>query len=1240
MTLNYNYRTAMAYDAFYLTYKQDTETNDRFEAIRKRCPNIRLVKINLKDWNDNKITDAITKLSTISNTKFFWVIDADVEVSNDFDFEYQVSEWDEDVVHLWNAEERNVFRSIVGVKLFKRSMITDDYITQSYYMTGPHKLHETTAVKYLPTREFYDVFFWDQGYGYDTLETLRNKIPTVQVVKEDSHVDVHKVCQEKSRTDLYYLVTPNTVVNEDFNFDYSFEFGLDKENQKIVVWKKANPITGLEREFNGIGLFPKGGKIFEEEDYKIWNFRRNAVYEKATIATDRKFPIIISDNLDDLSHEVDSDMYWLISPDVKNFDPSYYPFQYDRDTIHNFRVRLHNNKTTRGGIRLVPRNPDRTKEKDIQDVVLGEIDKPTVIQASTLYSGLNKVENYPAIIVDSALSIKRSFSFYPDIYDTVSAYTFGEEPGVVYLTRPYDAHSVKNIEVNATTVPDFDIFFVDQGFGEKNYVRLKERFADRVKKITASTLASAHAIASEQTKHEYYYIVSADTIVTDDFNFDYRAEFSMTEKGRQQIVVWQKTDNDGNDLGYHGVGLFRKNYIAEEKFLENRVERFYFRRHSLYVESTSVKHGEYDVIVTDNLFDVDAVSRADSNMVWVVHPDVQDVDLSYKPLAFDLMYGHNFCVNTAGGTAITNGVRLLPRLGYTDDRQKDVDLVVGTFKEYERVSARTIEEGIALAKNDTFWIVNPDLDVDTNIINNFYPALYETGPTHVWKFTNQSGEDLGYGGLILTNKDYHVDNMIYHEEFCATMPKESRVPVYYSRDMYDVYKQTEGQDFYWVVDPVVELMDDFDFDFYPNIHQIENVFTFSVEQQEDSKVKSGSGVYLVYRPHLAEHSPTERQFSFDKFKNMITIDRVVSRVAEHPAYYFNEGMYSDNVSAMEERGVEVIDATGGLLEAYTVAANKTSTGYFWAIDNDVVLKSNFDKRYYVDRHNRDHFHLWPKLNPLTNLVHQYGGLRLVPANVIISEQPDSDTIRKTLFKGKKPIKADAATEDALYDVIFLSYNEPFADDNYEKLLTKVPHAKRVHGVKGIFNAHKQAAELADTRMFYVVDADAILLNEFDFQYYPTVWDEDIIHTWQSKNPINDLVYGYGGLKLFPTKLLREATDWNIDFTTSVGEKFKPMPIVANYTAFNTDGFNTWKSAFRECAKLSASIIQNGVDSETEERLEMWCTRGADRKFGDYALEGANAGKEYGKKYIDNFEELNKINDFKWLEEKFKEQYND
>ena len=43
-----------------------------------------------------------------------------------------------------------------------------------------------------------------------------------------------------------------------------------------------------------------------------------------------------------------------------------------------------------------------------------------------------------------------------------------------------------------------------------------------------------------------------------------------------------------------------------------------------------------------------------------------------------------------------------------------------------------------------------------------------------------------------------------------------------------------------------------------------------------------------------------------------------------------------------------------------------------------------------------------------------------------------------------------------------------------------PYARRVKGVQGIFNAHKRCAELAYTKSFYVVDADADLEDDFDF----------------------------------------------------------------------------------------------------------------------------------------------------------------
>jgi hypothetical protein len=64
----------------------------------------------------------------------------------------------------------------------------------------------------------------------------------------------------------------------------------------------------------------------------------------------------------------------------------------------------------------------------------------------------------------------------------------------------------------------------------------------------------------------------------------------------------------------------------------------------------------------------------------------------------------------------------------------------------------------------------------------------------------------------------------------------------------------------------------------------------------------------------------------------------------------------------------------------------------------------------------------------------------------------------------------------MYDIVFISYNETNADDRYTSLKHQYPMAKRVHGIKGIHQAHIAAAKKCFTKMFWVVDADAMTLN--------------------------------------------------------------------------------------------------------------------------------------------------------------------
>ena len=222
----------------------------------------------------------------------------------------------------------------------------------------------------------------------------------------------------------------------------------------------------------------------------------------------------------------------------------------------------------------------------------------------------------------------------------------------------------------------------------------------------------------------------------------------------------------------------------------------------------------------------------------------------------------------------------------------------------------------------------------------------------------------------------------------------------------------------------------------------------------------------------------------------------------------------------------------------------------------------------------------------------------------------------------------------MYDIVFISYNEPNADENFKKLKDRFPTAKRVHGIKGIHQAHIVAAKKCFTKMFWVVDADAELVNSFNFSYNVTDWDLETVHVWRSRNPINALEYGYGGVKLLPRKLTINMDVSKADMTTSISTLFKTIDEVSNITAFNTDEFSTWRSAFRECAKLASRVIQGQIDDETEKRLTVWTTTGGDRQFGRAAISGAIAGRNFGISNSDTPEQLKLINDFDWLETQF------
>lgn len=310
---------------------------------------------------------------------------------------------------------------------------------------------------------------------------------------------------------------------------------------------------------------------------------------------------------------------------------------------------------------------------------------------------------------------------------------------------------------------------------------------------------------------------------------------------------------------------------------------------------------------------------------------------------------------------------------------------------------------------------------------------------------------------------------------------------------------------------------------------------------------------------------------------------------------------------------------------FETVANKSLTKHFWVVWDNIKLKDDFILDYKIPKWDEKYIHVFK--NGLF-----YDGVCLFPKNSkVLQREWDY-----RFFTNKKEIDVQASIPQQ-FDVAFISYKESFAETNYNKLLTKAPNAIWIKDVTGIHQAHIEAAKKCTTEMFYIVDADAEVVEDFSFDMQIPYYDfnaRKTVYVWRSKNPVNNLEYGYGGVKLFPRQMTIDMDTSKPDMTTSISNNFKAMDTVANSTVINTDPFTAWKSAFRECVKLSSKVIDRQDNTETEERLNVWCTKGKDAEYGEYAIRGAIEGRKFGVENSNKLDQLMLINDFNWLKERF------
>jgi len=732
----------------------------------------------------------------------------------------------------------------------------------------------------------------------------------------------------------------------------------------------------------------------------------------------------------------------------------------------------------------------------------------------------------------------------------------------------------KEVDIQASVPKPFDLFYVDT---YNDYLFASENSSTQLFWVSSKNIQHNKELVNS------YYITHHESQL------------------RKQNHAWI------TEFGaYNGLFLCSKNKIATQKeidfrFLVNKIE------HNDTVGSTKTK---YDVFTIDSYEDyIVALENSETEMFWGDSNNIlSNIPDLYFPHdnEYDRKTNHNFihCDDKR------NGLFLFSKHSPVTEREIEYRFIVNA-KEWNIVASQEIEypvfeidsydeylQALEESKTEMFWMSSANIKADIPNIYFTHDNEYDRKRNHA--FIHRVQDNNLYNGLFLCSK--HRPLTQKEVEFRHIVDRKEWDIIGSTAIEYDVFDIDSYEDYLYALDNSKTEM------FWMSSANIKadipNLY-FTHDNTYDRKTNHNfihcddkrNGLFL-----LSKHTPvTKKEIEHRFLVNAKEWNIKASGPLKYDIFY--PKTYEDYLNALENSKTEM----------------------FWIIPDYVnpTDRFKFDTYFTHDEtYNREINHVY-----LNGKYHD---------GIVLCSKKSKFSKREFDYKfiaAKKEVPVVISTP-LPYDIVFISYQEKLADQNYQRLLTRFPNAKRVHGVKGIHQAHIEAAKQVDTHMFWIVDGDAIVLDEFKFDYQCAQWDKDTVHVWRSINPVNDLVYGYGGVKLFPTELTINMDTSKPDMTTSISDKFKAVGEMSVLTGFNTDPFETWKSAFRECCKLSSKVIDRQQDKETDDRLFTWTNVGADRKFGSYAIAGAKAGKKYGEQNKGNIEALRKINDFDWLKEQF------
>jgi hypothetical protein len=254
-------------------------------------------------------------------------------------------------------------------------------------------------------------------------------------------------------------------------------------------------------------------------------------------------------------------------------------------------------------------------------------------------------------------------------------------------------------------------------------------------------------------------------------------------------------------------------------------------------------------------------------------------------------------------------------------------------------------------------------------------------------------------------------------------------------------------------------------------------------------------------------------------------------------------------------------------------------------------------------------------------------LSLGATSVIVPKSAKGD-IKTQLYDYPYIDKTHRMLKDKPLDIVFISNGEKNSDQNYQRLKDSTYNRNnlihRVDGVNGRVAAYHAAAQKSTTSWFFAVFAKLSVANNFDWTWQPDRMQQPKHYIFHAGNPVNGLVYGHQAMIAYNQELVLANAGQGLDFTLDSAHEV--VPILSGTAMYAETPWMAWRTAFRECIKLKASL----PDVENEYRLSKWLDINSDEADPQWSRFGAEDAIEYYNAVAGDFVELKKSYDWAWL----------